>query len=100
MNPTLERAGGLAYPLLRTLAPIDAFLLPGAVLYWVMSWPGHGELVGAFLGVLCLWRGIKRASSAIYGFDDYRWTTLRLAKFAIVLYITMALFKLVWLIQG
>lgn len=100
MTATVDRVGLAAYPLVRILAPVDAFLLPGAALCWVVSWPGHGEAVGAFLGVGCLWWGVKRASSAISRFDDYRWMTLRLAKLALVLYVTMALFKLVWLIQG
>lgn len=100
MAVTAERVGLAVYPLLRILAPADAFLLPSAALFWVMSWPGHGEAVGAFLGVGCLWWGVKRASSAINRFDDYHWMTLRLAKLAIVLYATMALFKLVWWIQG
>jgi len=99
MAATVERVRLAAYPLLRALAPVDAFLLPGTALYWVMSWPGHGEVVGAFLGVGCLWWGVKRASSAINRFDDYRWMTLRLAKLALVVYVTMALFKLVWWIQ-
>ena len=100
MTAAVERVGLAAYPLLRILAPVDAFLLPGAALYWVMSWPGHGEAVGAFLGVACVWWGVKRASTAINGFDEYRWMTLRLAKLTLVVYFTMALFKLVWLIQG
>jgi len=41
------------------------------------------------LGVICLGFGIKRAYRAVTEFEDYRWTTLRLA-----------LFKLVWFIQG
>lgn len=100
MAATVEVIGLAAYPWLRILAPVDAFLLPGAALYWVMSWPGHGEAVGAFLGVGCLWWGVKHASTAINRFDDYRWMTLRLAKLALFVFITMALLKLVWLIQG
>lgn len=100
MTATVERVGLAAYPLLRILAPVDAFLLPGAALYWVMSWPGRGEAVGAFLGVACVWWGVKRASTAINWFDEYRWMTLRLAKLTLVVDVTMALFKLVWLIEG
>ena len=52
------------------------------------------------LGVFCLGFGIKRAYRAVTEFEDYRWTTLRLAKLAITTWVVMALFKLVWFIQG
>ena len=100
MNQTVERGLVIAYPLVRVLAPLDALLLHGAVLAWVMSWPASGGLVGAVVGVFCLWRGIVRAYGAVFHFEQYRWMTLRLAKCAIVLGVTMVLFKLVWIAQG
>ena len=89
MNPTFERVAWVSYPVLRCLAPLDAILAPAAGLYWVKTLPASGGLVGAVLGVFCLGFGIKRAYRAVTEFEDYRWTTLRLA-----------LFKLVWFIQG
>ena len=62
--------------------------------------PAFGGLVGAVLGVFCLWYGIKRAYRALFEFEAYRWMTLRLAKLAIATWGVMALFKLVWFIQG
>ena len=100
MNPTLDRVLGLTHPLLRCLAPLDAVLMPALGLYWISTWPAAGGLVGAVLGVLCLWIAIKRAGRAVFGFEDYPWMTLRLVKLAIAAWTVMALFKLAWLIQG
>lgn len=100
MNPTLERVAWVSYPVLRCLAPLDAILVPAACLYWVNTLPASGGLVEAVLGVFCLGLGIKRAYRAVTEFEDYRWTTLRLAKLAITIWLVMALFKLVWFIQG
>ena len=100
MNSTFERVAWVSYPVLRCLAPLDAILAPAAGLYWVKTLPASGGLVGAVLGVFCLGFGIKRAYRAVTEFEDYRWTTLRLAKLAITTWVVMALFKLVWFIQG
>jgi hypothetical protein len=100
MKPTFARVAWVSYPVLRCLAPLDAILAPAMGLYWVKTLPGSGELVGAVLGVFCLWIGIKRAYRALSEFEDYRWMTLRLAKLAITTWVVVALFKLVWFIQG
>ena len=100
MNPTVERALWASTPALRCLAPLDAILAPALGLYWVKTLPTSGGLVGAVLAVFCLWYGIKRAYRALFEFEDYRWMTLRLAKLAIATWVVMALFKLVWFIQG
>jgi len=100
MNPTFERALWLSTPVLRCLAPLDAMLVPALGLYWIKTWPGAGGLVGAVLGVFCLWIGAKRAYRALFDFEAYRWVTLGLAKLAIATWVVMALFKLVWFILG
>ena len=100
MNPAVNQLLNLGYPLLRVLAPLDAVLLPALGLYWISTWPASGGLVGAVLGVLCLWIAIKRASRAVYGFEGYPWMSLRLAKLAIAVWTVRALFKLVRFIQG
>ena len=61
MNPTVERALWASTPALRCLAPLDAILAPALGLYWIKTLPASGGLVGAVLGVVCLWYGIKRA---------------------------------------
>ena len=58
-----------------------------------------GELVGAVLGVFCLWIGARRAYRALFEFEAYRWMTLRLAKLAIGTWVVMAMVKVVWFIQ-
>ena len=75
---------------------------PGAALglYWVKTLPASGGLVGAVLGVFCLWIGARRAYRALFEFEAYRWMTLRLAKLAIATWVVMAMVKLVWFIQG
>ncbi|MGS0758094.1 hypothetical protein ACVBEH_27450 [Roseateles sp. GG27B] len=100
MNPTAERWVYASSLVLRCLAPLDAILVPAAILYWIKTWPDAGGLVGAVLGVACLWFGAKRASRAMFEFEDYRWTTFRLAKLAITTWVVMGLFKVVWWIQG
>jgi hypothetical protein len=69
-------------------------------LYWIKTLPASGGLVGAVLGVFCLWIGARRAYRALFEFEAYRWMTLRLAKLAIGTWVVMAMFKLVWFIQG
>ena len=61
MNPTFERALWVSTPALRCLAPVDAILAPALGLYWIKTLPASGGLVGAVLGVFCLWIGAKRA---------------------------------------
>ena len=100
MNPTIERALGASTPALRCLAVLDAMLVPALGLYWIKTLPGSGGLVGAVLGVFCLWSGARRAYRALYEFEAYRWLTLRLAKLAIATWVVMAMVKLVWFIQG
>ena len=67
---------------------------------WVKTLPASGGLVGAVLGVFCLWIGARRAYRALFEFEAYRWMTLRLAKLAIATWVVMAMVKLVWFIQG
>jgi len=104
MTLTFERALWASTPALRCLAPLDAILAPALGLYWIRTWPASGGLVGAELGVFCLWIGARRAYRALFEFEAYRWMTLRLAKFAItitvVTWVVMAMGKLVWFIQG
>jgi hypothetical protein len=104
MNATLERALWASTPALRCLAPLDAMLLPALALYWVKTLPASGGLVGAVLGVFCLWHGSKRAYRALFQFEAYRWVTLRLAKLAVgataATWAVMAMAKVVWFIQG
>jgi hypothetical protein len=100
MNPTFERALWMTTPALRCLAPLDALVLPALGRYWIRTWPAAGGLVGAVLGVFCLWHGARCAYRALCDFDSYRWMTLRLAKLAITTWVVMAMFKLVWFIQG
>ena len=100
MNPTFERALWVSAPALRCLAPLDAILAPALGLYWIRTLPASGGLVGAVLGVFCLWIGARRAYRALFEFEAYRWMTLRLAKLAIATWVVMAMVKLVWFIQG
>ena len=100
MNQTFERARWASTPALRCLAPLDAILAPALGLYWIKTLPASGGLVGAVLGVFCLWVGAKRAYRALFVFEAYRWMTLRLAKLAIATWVVMAMVKLVWFIQG
>ena len=67
---------------------------------WIRTLPASGGLVGAVLGVFCLWIGARRAYRALFEFEAYRWMTLRLAKLAIATWVVMAMVKLVWFIQG
>jgi len=104
MNPTFERVLWASTPALRCLAPLDAILAPALGLYWIQTLPASGGLVGAVLGVFCLWIGAKRVYRALFEFEAYRWMTLRLAKLAALTaaatWVVMAMVKLVWFIQG
>ena len=105
MNPTFKRALWASTPALRCLAPLDAILAPAlGLFYWIKTLPASGGLVGAVLGVFCLWIGARRAYRALFEFEGYRWMTLRLAKLAIAIttatWVVMAMVKLVWFIQG
>ena len=100
MNLTFERALWASTPALRCLAPLDAILAPALGLYWIRTLPASGGLVGAVLGVFCLWIGARRVYRALFEFEAYRWTTLRVAKLAIATWVVMAMVKLVWFIQG
>jgi hypothetical protein len=100
MNLTFERALWASTPALRCLAALDAMLVPALGLYWIKTLPASGGLVGAVLGVFCLWIGARRAYRALFEFEAYRWMTLRLAKLAIATWVVMAMVKLVWFIQG
>ena len=100
MNPTFERALWVSTPVLRCLAPLDAILVPALGLYWITTLAASGGLIGAVLGVICLWIAAKRAGRALFEFEAYRWMTLRLAKLAIATWVVMAMVKLVWFIQG
>ena len=100
MNPTFERALCANNLAPRCLAPLVAIVAPALGLYWIKTLPASGGLVGAVLGVFCLWIGARRAYRALFEFEAYRWMTLRLAKLAIATWVVMAMVKLVWLIQG
>ena len=100
MNQTFERALWASTPALRCLALLDAILAPALALYWIKTLPASGGLVGAVLGVFCLWVGTRRAYRALFEFEAYRWMTLRLAKLVIATWVVMAMVKLVWFIQG
>jgi hypothetical protein len=100
MKPNFERTLSINNPALRWLAPLDALLLPTVLVLCIKTLPASGGLPGALLGVLCLWFGVKRAYRALFQFEAYRWMTLRLAKLAVTIWVVMAMFKLVWFIQG
>src|SRR5450755_986265 len=65
---------------LRFLALLDALLIPALVGYWITTWPGKGQLVGAVLGTWMAWWAIKRGSKALFAFDEYRWFSRHLVK--------------------
>ena len=69
MNPTIERALWASTPALRCLAALDAMLVPALGLYWIKTLPASGGLVGAVLGVFCLWIGARRAYRALFDCD-------------------------------
>ena len=96
MNQAFERALFVGHSMLRLLAPIDAVLLPGGVLWWVLTLPRSGGHLGAFVAVFCLWRALKRVSTAVYRFEDYQWTAARLLK----LLALILLLRFVWWMQG
>lgn len=100
MNATFERVLQVSYPLVRVLAPLDALLIPGVILYWVKTMAAAGGAVAAFFGVIAICWAMAGAVRAIFDFEHYRWMTLRLAKWGIVLCGLMAAYKLVWWIQG
>ena len=74
---------GLEY-VLRFFALIDALLVPVAVGYWITTWPGKGQLVGAVLGTWMVWWAIKRGSMALFAFDEYRWFSRHLIKLFLI----------------
>lgn len=59
------------------LAVLDAWIVPGAILYWISTWPGKGALLGAVAACGCLWWGLVKTGTAIFGIEGYRWTLLR-----------------------
>lgn len=82
------------------LAVLDAWIVPGAILYWISTWPGKGALLGAVAACGCLWWGLTKTGKAVFGIDGYRWTVLWLGKLALILIITTGLMRLVWWAQG
>ncbi len=74
---------GLEY-VLRFFALVDALLVPAAVGYWITTWPGKGQLVGAVLGTWMVWWAIKRGSMALFAFDEYRWFSRHLVKLFLI----------------
>ncbi len=65
---------------LRLFALADAIAIPAFVVYWITTWPGKGELVGAVLGTWMAWWAIKRGSKALFAFEEYRWLSRHLIK--------------------
>jgi hypothetical protein len=57
--------------------------------HWINALPASGGLLGALLGVLCLWIGAKRAYRALFQFEASHWMTLRLAKLAVTTWVVM-----------
>ncbi len=69
---------------LRFFALLDALLVPALIGYWITTWPGKGQLVGAVLATWMLWWAIKRGSQAIFAFDEYRWFCRHLVKLFVI----------------
>lgn len=68
---------------LRGLALVDAIAIPAAVIYWITTWPGKGQLVGAIFGTWMAWWAFKRGSRALFAFEEYRWFSRHLIKLLI-----------------
>ncbi len=66
--------------MLRLFALLDALLVPALVGYWITTWPGKGQLVGAVLGTWMAWWAIQRGSKALFAFEEYRWFSRHLLK--------------------
>jgi len=87
--------------ILRALAVLDAVALGAIVIYWIRTLPQHGALLGAVATAWLLYRGIKRAYRAIFEFDDYRWMTLWLARYALALLAASMLVRAAfWLLES
>lgn len=100
MNPTLERTLQISHPLARVLAPLDALLMPGVILYCVKTMASSGGAAAAFFGVIAICWAMAGLVRAVFDFEHYRWMTLRLAKWALIVGGLGAAMKLVWWIQG
>jgi hypothetical protein len=86
---------------LRVLAVLDAVALGAIIIYWIRTLPEHGALLGAVATAWLLYRGIKRACRAIFEFEEYRWMTLWLARYALVLLAASMLVRAAyWLLGG
>jgi hypothetical protein len=93
-------AAGLVV-VLRILAVVDAVALGAVIIYWIRTLPQHGALLGAMATAWLLYRGIKRACRAIFEFDEYRWMTLWLARYALVLLAASMLVRgAYWLLES
>ena len=87
--------------IVRALAVLDAVALGALIIYWIRTLPDHGALLGAVATAWLLYRGIKRASRAIFEFDAYPWMTLRLARYALVLLAASVLVRVAhWLLEN
>jgi hypothetical protein len=92
-------AAGMAFSL-RILAVIDAAALAVLGIYWIRTLPNHGALLGAATSAWLLYRAAKRVYRAVFEFEEYRWMTLRLARFALALAVIAALAKAAyWLLD-
>jgi len=86
--------------IIRALAVLDAVALGAIIIYWIRTLPQHGALLGAVATAWLLYRGIKRAYRAIFEFEDYRWMTLWLARYALVLLAASILVRAAyWLLE-
>lgn len=87
--------------MVRTLAVLDAVALGAIIIYWIRTLPDHGALLGTVATAWLLYRGIKRAYRAIFEFDEYRWMTLWLARYALVLLAASMLVRAAfWLLES
>lgn len=87
--------------MVRTLAVLDAVALGAITIYWIRTLPDHGALLGAAATAWLLYRGTKRAYRAIFEFDEYRWMTLWLARYALVLLAASMLVRAAfWLLES
>ena len=86
--------------MVRALAVLDAVALGAIIIYWIRTLPQHGALLGAVATAWLLYRGIKRVYRAIFEFEDYRWMTLWLARYALVLLAASMLVRAAfWLLE-
>lgn len=91
---------GLVAPVYRGLALLDAWLIPGAILYWISTWPGHGALLGAVAACGAIWWGLAKTAKAVFAIDSYRWSILILGKWGLILMITAVIMRGIYWAQA